>query len=53
MPHLLGEDWPELKYCGLGCYNPMVVVSYYQRHAHKVLVICLEGLSLPRNGVIG
>ena len=51
MPHLLGNDRTELKYCGLGCYNPVVVVSYYWRRAHWVMVICLEGLSLPRNGV--
>ena len=23
----------KLKYCGLGCYNPTVVVSYYRRRA--------------------
>ena len=23
-----------LKYCGLGRYNPAVVLSYYRRHAH-------------------
>ena len=27
-----------LKYCGLGRYNPAVVVSYYRRRARKVLV---------------
>ena len=32
---------------------PKVVVSYYQRQARLVLVNCLEGLSMPRNGVIG
>ena len=25
MPHLMGDDWTWLKYCGLGCYNPTVV----------------------------
>ena len=27
-----------LKYCGLGRSNPVVVVSYYQRRVHQVLV---------------
>ena len=34
MPHLLGDDWTGLKYCGLGHYNPTVVVSYYRSCAH-------------------
>ena len=42
-----------LKYCGLGHYNPAVVVSYYWRRACKVLVNRLVGLSLPRNSVNG
>ena len=42
-----------LKYCGLGRYNPMVVVSYYWRHVRYGLVNHLVGLSLPRNSVNG
>ena len=34
----LGRWLDILKYCGLGCYNPMVVVSYYRRRACYVLV---------------
>ena len=26
----LGERLDILKYCGLGCYNPTVVISYYR-----------------------
>ena len=29
----LGRRLDILKYCGLGRYNPMVVVSYYRRRA--------------------
>ena len=29
----LGRQLYILKYCGLGCYNPTVVVSYYWRRA--------------------
>ena len=29
----LGRRLDKLKYCGLGRYNPMVVVSYYWRRA--------------------
>ena len=43
----------KLKYCGLGRYNQMVVVSYYQRHAGLVLVYRLVGLNLPKNSVNG
>ena len=34
--HLMGDGWTVdiLKYCGLGRYNPAVVVSYYPRRAH-------------------
>ena len=42
-----------LKYCGLGRYNPTVVVSYYWRRACQVLLNRLVGLSLPRNSVNG
>ena len=50
MPHL-GRRLDILKYCGLGRYNPMVVVSYYRRRALSVLVNRLVGLSLLRNSV--
>ena len=30
----VGRRLDILKYCGLGRYNPAVVVSYYRRHAH-------------------
>ena len=40
-----------LKYCGLGHYNPTVVVSNYRRRALLVLVNRLVGLSLSRNSV--
>ena len=42
-----------LKYCGLGRYNPTVVVSNYRRRARQVLVNRLVGLSLSRNCVNG
>ena len=29
-----GDGWTRLKYCGLGHYNPTVLVSYYWRCAH-------------------
>ena len=29
----LGKRLEELKYCGLGRYNPTIVVSYYRRRA--------------------
>ena len=51
MPHLLGRRLDILKYCGLGRYNPAVVVSYYRRRARSVLVNRLVGLNLPRNSV--
>ena len=49
----LGRRVDILKYCGLGRYNPTVVVSYYRRRARLVLVNRLVGLSLPRNNVNG
>ena len=50
----LGRELDILKYCGLGRYNPTVVVSYYyRRRARQVLVNRLVGLSLPRNSVNG
>ena len=33
-----GRQLDILKYCGLGRYNPVVVVSYYRRRARLVLV---------------
>ena len=30
----VGRRLDVLKYCGIGLYNPAVVVSYYRRHAH-------------------
>ena len=30
----VGRRLDILKYCGLGRYNPAVVVSYYRRRAH-------------------
>ena len=48
-----GRQLDILKYCGLGRYNPAVVVSYYRRRASQVLVNRLVGLSLPRNSVNG
>ena len=49
----LGRQLDIMKYCGFGCYNPTVVVSYYQRRARLVLVNRSVGLSLPRNNVNG
>ena len=49
----VGRQLDILKYCGLSHYNPVVIVSYYQRRAHLVLVNRLLGLSLPRNSVSG
>ena len=49
----LGRQLDILKYCGFGCYNPTVVVSYYERRARLVLVNRSVGLSLPRNNVMG
>ena len=40
----LGRRLDILKYCGLGRYNPTVVVSYYRRRAREVLVNRLVGL---------
>ena len=47
----LGRRLDILKYCGLGRYNPTVVVSYYRRRARQVLINRLVGLSLPMNSV--
>ena len=30
----VGKRLDILKYCGIGCYNPAVSVSYYRRRAH-------------------
>ena len=40
----LGRRLDILKYCGRGRYNQTVVVSYYRRRAHYVLVNGLVGL---------
>ena len=49
----LGRRLDILKYCGVGRYNPAIVVSYYWRRAGLVLVNRLVCRSLSRNSVNG
>ena len=54
MPHIFGDGLKCLKHCGLGRYDPVVVVSYYREHMlAKYWLIALYVLSCPVTVLMG